>query len=83
MIEKLIHQRLHYFFEQQKILVKEQRGFRQKASTETAAFSLFNNIIYSLDSRKNVGGLFLDLRKASDCVDLGKIEILWDFWEKW
>jgi hypothetical protein len=68
-IEKLIHQRLYYFFEQQKILVKDKHGFRQKASTETAAFSLFNNILDSLDSRKNVGGLFLDLRKAFDCMD--------------
>lgn len=52
-----------------KILVNEQHGFRQKASTETAAFSLFNNILKSIDSRKIVGGLFLDLQKAFDCVD--------------
>ena len=38
-------------------------------STETAAFSFFNNILNLLDSRKIVGGLFLDLRKAFDCVE--------------
>ena len=38
-------------------------------STETAAFSFFNNIFKSLDNMKIVGGLFLDLHKAFDCVD--------------
>jgi len=63
-IEKSIHQKFYHFFEQQNILVKEQHGFRKKMFTETAAFSFFNNILNSLDSRKIVGGLFLDLRKA-------------------
>ena len=40
-----------------------------KMSTETAAFSFFNNILKYLDNRKIVRGLFLDLRKAFDCVD--------------
>jgi len=47
----------------------EQHGFRQKASTETAAFSLLNTILLSLDKKSLAGGLFLDLRKVSDCVD--------------
>jgi hypothetical protein len=50
-------------------LVKEQHGFRKNRSTETATFSFFNNILESLDGRKTVGGLFLDLQKAFDCVD--------------
>jgi len=40
-----------------------------KASTETAAFSPINNILNSIDNRKIVGGIFLDLQKAFDCVD--------------
>ena len=67
--EKLIHQRLYYFFDQQNILIKEQHGFRENMSTETDTFSFFNSILEALDSRKTVGGLFLDLRKAFDCVD--------------
>ena len=68
-IEKLIHQRLYQYFDQKKILVNEQQGFRHKASTETAAFSLINNILKSIDSRKIVGGIFLDLQKTFDCVN--------------
>jgi len=68
-IEKFIHQKFYHFFKKQIILVKEQHGFRKKMSIETAAFSFFNNILNFLDSRKTVGGLFLDLQKAFDCVD--------------
>ena len=57
-IEKLIYLRFYHFFEQQNILVKEQHGFREKMSTETAAFSFFNNILKSLDNRKIVGVYF-------------------------
>jgi len=68
-IEKIIHKRLYHFLDQQKLIVNEQHGFRQKASTETAAFSLLNTILLSLDKKSIAGGLFLDLRKAFDCVD--------------
>ena len=50
-------------------MVNEQHGFRHKVSTETAAFSLINDILKSIDNRKIVGDIFLDLQKAFDCVD--------------
>jgi len=68
-IEKILHKRLYHFLDQQKVFVNEQHGFRQKAYTETAAFSLLNTILLSLDKKNIAGGLFLDLRKAFDCVD--------------
>jgi len=68
-IEKIIHKRLYHYLDQQKVFVNEQYGFRQKTSTETAAFSLLNTILLSLDKKKIVGGLFLDLQKAFDCVN--------------
>jgi hypothetical protein len=49
------------FLDQQKVFVNEQHGFRQKASTETAAFSLLNTILISLDEKNIVSGIFLDL----------------------
>ena len=67
-IEKLIYKRLHHYLDQQKVFVSEQRGFRQKTSTETASFTLLNTILSSLDKKEIVGGLFLDLQKAFDCV---------------
>ena len=60
LIEKIIHKRLYHYLDQQKVFVSEQHGFRQKTSTETAAFSLLNTILLSLDKKKIVGGLFLD-----------------------
>ena len=68
-IEKIIHKRLYHYLDQQKVFVNEQYGFRQKTSTETAAFSLLNTILLSLDKKEIVGGLFLDLQKAFDCVN--------------
>ena len=51
-IEKIIYKRLYHYLDQQKVFVDEQHGFRQKPSTETAAFSLLNTILSSLDKRK-------------------------------
>ena len=68
-IEKLIYNRLYDYFDQHKLLAKEQHGFKQNASTETATFSLLNTIFSFLEQKKVVGGLFLDLQKAFDCVN--------------
>jgi len=67
-IEKIMYKRLYHYLDQQKVFVDEQHGFRQKTSMETAAFSLLNTILSSLDKKKIVGGLFLDLQRAFDCV---------------
>jgi hypothetical protein len=68
-IQKILHKRLYHYLDQQKVFVNEQHGFRQKTSTETAAFSLLNTILLSIDKKNIVGGLFLDLQKAFDCVN--------------
>jgi hypothetical protein len=60
-IEKLIYNRLYHYLDQHKLFAKEQNGFRQNASTETAAFSFLNTIFSLLEKKKIVGGLFLDL----------------------
>ena len=52
-----------------KILVREQYGFRNNTSTEKAIYQLTNNILKALDNRCLVGGIFCDLTKAFDCVD--------------
>ena len=44
-------------------------GFRDELSTDTATYALLNTVLSSLDSKNNVGGLFCDLEKASDCVN--------------
>jgi ABC-type amino acid transport system permease subunit len=50
-------------------LVNEQFGFREKLSTEMATYTLFNNVLSSLDKKNFVGGLFCDLQKAFDFVN--------------
>jgi hypothetical protein len=51
------------------VLVNEQFGFRKKLSTETAMYTLLNNVLSTLDKENVVSGLFCDLQKASDCVN--------------
>ena len=52
------------------ILTPEQYGFRPSSSMEQATFNFINNILNKLQKKNNtVGGIFLDLQKAFDCVD--------------
>jgi hypothetical protein len=67
--EKLIYNRLYQYLDHHQLFVKEQHGFKQNTSTETATFSLLNTIFSCLEKKEIVGGLFLDLQKAFDCVN--------------
>jgi hypothetical protein len=49
--------------------VDHQHGFRKKLSTETAIYTLLNNVLLSFERRNFVGGIFCDLQKAFDCVN--------------
>jgi hypothetical protein len=56
----------------------KQFGFRPKSSTMAAAFNLINEVLDALNSKKSIGGIFCDLRKAFDSADhdilLSKLE---------
>ena len=62
--EKFIYKRLYDHLTSNNILVKEQFGFSCNNSTETAAYTLINNILLSLNHKMLVGGLFCDLKKS-------------------
>jgi len=68
-IKKIIFRRLYNYLNDNNILVGDQYGFREKLSTETAIYTLLNNVLSSLDRRNLGGGLFCDLQKVFDCIN--------------
>jgi hypothetical protein len=51
------------------ILVPEQFGFRQRKSTNNAAFKLTDIVLKSVNQKMHGGGIFCDLAKAFYCVN--------------
>ena len=51
------------------ILASQQFGFRKKISTETAMLNVTNKWLINMDRGYLNGVIFLDLKKAFDCVD--------------
>jgi hypothetical protein len=71
LLEKIIYNRIKTHITSYKILADEQYGFRDNMSTDNAAYTLFLDIITSLNNRQTVGGIFCDLQKTFDCVNHG------------
>ncbi|KAK9889263.1 hypothetical protein WA026_004539 [Henosepilachna vigintioctopunctata] len=75
-IERVLKDRICSFLK----FSNHQYGFQKNSSTLGAAVDLIQNICYSLDSRKYVIIIFIDLKKAFDLVDheilLQKIECM-------
>ena len=51
------------------MLTSQQFGFRKKFSTETAMLDVTNKWLINMDRGYLNGVIFLDLKKAFDCVD--------------
>lgn len=66
--EKIIYRRIMNFISQNKLLYERQYGFREKSNTEVAAIELINDIRHSLDGKKKVSLVFMDVKKAFDSV---------------
>jgi hypothetical protein len=62
--EKLIYIRLITYFDCNKILAKEQFGFRTRSSTELASFTLINDILTALNNKLLVGGYLLSSKES-------------------
>ena len=67
--EKLITQQLETYLEKNEILVQQQAGFRKKHCTQTSLLNITNQWFINMDKGSLNGVIFLDLKKAFDCVD--------------
>ena len=67
--KKLITQQLEIYLETNEILVQQQVGFRKKQCTQTSLLSITNQWFINMDRGSLNGVIFLDLKKAFDCVD--------------
>ena len=67
--EKVIYAQIYAFIEKYNILSKFQYGFRSKKSTVQAITNHLAYVYESLEQNNTVISIFLDFRKAFDCVD--------------
>lgn len=67
-MESLIHKRIYCYLEENEILSKSQWGFRKNRSTIEAAAGLIETILTATNNKKQVGVLFVDLKKAFDSL---------------
>lgn len=70
-MEKLMHARLHRYYEKEKFINKFQYGFRSKCSTSIAATELVHQLQSAVDKGKTPTTIFLDVSKAFDTVKHG------------
>ena len=67
-LEKLVHQQLSHFLETGSILADAQHGFRKNHSTIHSTAQLTNFVNKKMDSSVTTAALFIDFKKAFDCV---------------
>lgn len=68
--ERILYNRLVTFLENHNLLSQNQHGFRSRRSTETASFQFAEFLYSELDKNHIVAGLFFDLSRAFDTIDL-------------
>ena len=69
LFERAMYNRLHAYLERFDVLFSRQYGFRSGKSTSQSCANVLQYIYDNLDNGKNVLSVFLDFRKAFDCVD--------------
>ena len=69
MFERLVTKQLKTHLETNNLIVKQQAGFREKHSTQTSLLNVTNQWYMNMDKGCLNGIIFLDLKKAFDCVD--------------
>ena len=67
--EKVVHEQVSLFLDENKILNQSQSGFRYGHSTDTAVICVSDFIFEELAKGRYVGAVLVDLKKAFDTVD--------------
>ena len=67
--EKVVHDQLSGYIQENDILMDRQSGFRKLFSTSTAVVDVADFISLELSKNKYVCATLIDLRKAFDTVD--------------
>ena len=68
-LEKLMHERLLHFLEQNKIIFEHQFGFQKGKSTTLAIMDLYSKLINANEAKNTSCSIFLDFSKAFDTVN--------------
>ena len=68
-LEHHLNSHLNLFLENNNLFVDNQSGFRAKHSCTSALINLCDSWLQSINDKKIVGSVFLDLRKAFDLVN--------------
>ena len=68
-LERVLQTRLLKHLNDSNIFSSEQYGFRPGLNTDNATYQLTNEILYALNNKLLIGGIFCDLEKAFDCVN--------------
>ena len=72
-MEMVVHNQVMDFFNENKLLSKNQFGFRPKMSTELAAVKFIDEIRMSVDEGNLAGAVFIDLTEAFDTISHSKL----------
>ena len=68
-LEKVVRNRIDKYLKNINVLNSSQFGFRSKHSTNHAIINLAESTLESIENSLKVGGVFLDIAKAFDCVN--------------
>lgn len=72
--ERVMYNNIVSFTNKYQLVSDTQHGFREKRSTETASFHFIEYVHKQLDQNKYVAGLFFDLSRAFDTIDIKFVE---------
>ena len=73
--EKVIYSRLYSFMTSMNVIYENQFGFRKNHSTSHAINYSIDKILKEIEKKRHVIGIFIDLSKAFDTIDHGKLLI--------